>query len=52
MQVLDDTKPQVVLLNGQSAGIGETIGGGWKIESIDTQGVLLSRDGKTARITF
>lgn len=47
-----DIKPQIVLLNGQSAGIGETIGSGWKIEAIDAQGVLLSRDGKTARITF
>lgn len=47
-----DTKPQVVLMNGQSAGIGDVIGGGWKIEAIDAQGVLLAREGKTARITF
>jgi hypothetical protein len=47
-----DAKPQVVLLSGQTAGIGETISGGWKIEAIEQTGVLLSREGRTARVTF
>ena len=47
-----DARPQVVLMNGQSAGIGDLIPGGWKIESIEVSGVLLSRDGRTARVTY
>jgi hypothetical protein len=47
-----DANPQVVLLNGQTAGIGDTIPGGWKIEAIEVSGVLLSRDGRTTRIAF
>ncbi len=47
-----DANPQVVLANGQSAGVGETITGGWKIEAIERAGIVLSREGRTARITF
>lgn len=47
-----DAKPQVVLLNGQTAGVGDTITGGWKIEAIEQAGILLSRDGRTARVAF
>lgn len=47
-----DAKPQVVLLSGQTAGVGETIGGGWKIEAIEASGVVLSRDGRTAKVAF
>lgn len=44
--------PQVVLSNGQFAGVGDTIGGGWRIDSIDKSGVALSRDGRVTRLTF
>lgn len=47
-----DSRPQVVLSNGQSAGIGDTIPGGWKIEAIDNSGVLLSRDGRISKVAF
>lgn len=47
-----DAKPQVVLLNGQTAGVGDTIGGGWKIDAIDPSGVILSRDGRTSKVAF
>lgn len=47
-----DAKPQVVLTNGQTASVGDTIAGGWKIESIDSSGVLLTREGRTTRVAF
>ena len=47
-----DAKPQVVLLNGQTATVGDTISGGWKIEAIEPGGVVISRDGRTSKIAF
>jgi len=47
-----DAKPQVVLTNGQTANVGDTISGGWKIESIDSNGVLLTREGRSTRVAF
>ena len=47
-----DNRPQAVLQNGQTAGIGDTVTGGWRIEAIDATGVTLTRDGRAAKLAF
>ncbi|WP_284178530.1 hypothetical protein [Rhabdaerophilum sp. SD176] len=47
-----DVNPQVMLSSGQTARVGDTIAGGWRIEAIDQQAVVLSRDGRTTRLTY
>jgi hypothetical protein len=47
-----DAKPQIVLNSGQTATIGDTIPGGWRIEAIETSGVTLSREGRKVKIGF
>lgn len=47
-----DGNPHVVLAAGQTARVGDTVSGGWRIETIDRQGVVLVRDGRSMRLTF
>ncbi len=47
-----DVNPQVMLSSGQTARVGDTIAGGWRIEAIDQRAVVLTRDGKTTRLTY
>lgn len=47
-----DGNPHVVLATGQTARAGDTVPGGWRIETIDRNGVVLVRDGRSMRLTF
>ena len=47
-----DVNPQVMLSSGQTARVGDTIAGGWRIEAIDQRAVVLTKDGKTTRLTY
>jgi hypothetical protein len=47
-----DSSPSVVTSTGQTVRVGDTITGGWQIESINRNGVVLTKDGKSTRLTF
>lgn len=47
-----DANPQVVLASGQTAKPGDTVSGGWRIDGIDRQGIVVERGGRTLRVPF
>ena len=47
-----DGRAQVLLSDGNVVGVGDTYGGGWKIEAITQDGIEISRGGKSVTLTF
>ena len=45
-------EPEITLANGRTLKEGDTARGGWKIEVISDEGVVLSRNGSNVTVTF
>ncbi|EFO28564.1 hypothetical protein TRICHSKD4_6269 [Roseibium sp. TrichSKD4] len=48
----ENGKAQVLLSDGNVVGVGDTYGGGWKVEAITREGIEISRGGKNVKLTF
>ena len=44
--------PHIILSNGQRADIGETIGKGWTVNKIESDGLVISLSGRNVKLSF